>query len=510
MDRHYAAVKEIAASVREFYDRKEPYRISHGNTNSTRPKGNMRTVDISALGHVLAVDKAKRIVLVEPNVAMDSLVEATLPHGLVPPIVMEFPGITAGGGFAGTGGESSSFRHGFFDETVERIEMVLANGEIVTASRNERSDLFRAAPGAVGTLGIVTLLEINLMPAKKYVHTRYYRTNSTADAVKLVREETINPENDYVDGILYSKDYGVIITGTLTDEKPDNVKPQTFSGAWDPWFYLHVEEQTSKPRQDDSSKPEQDYIPLAEYLFRYDRGAFWVGRFTCMYWLLPFNRLSRWVLDDLLHTRMMYRGLDTGLHNTFTIQDIAMPFETAETFVNYLDENHPIWPLWLCPMKRRPPPTFHPFTTRPGKDGEDDMMLNVGVWGHEGTFDPPAFIAKNSAIEDKVRSLGGTKWLYAHVYQSEADFWAVYGGRGWYDKLRAKYHASALPSVYDKVHVRWDDVQAAIAARQWTRDRFAWLKVYWPIGGIWSAAVSYASGDQALHRNATWKWKGEK
>lgn len=537
MDRHHAAVQEIAASVREFYARKEPYRISHGSTNSTRPKGTMRAVDISALGHVLAVDTEKSTVLVEPNVGMDGLVEATLPHGLVPPIVMEFPGITAGGGFAGTGGESSSFRHGFFDETVASVEMVLADGEIVTASRDERPDLFRAAPGAVGTLGIVTMLEINLIKAKKYVHTRYLRTNSVAEAVELVKEETRKAENDYVDGILYSKGHGVVITGTLTDEKPASVKAQAFSGAWDPWFYLHVEERTSKPRDDSASKPEEDYIPLAEYFFRYDRGAFWVGRFMCMYWLMPFNSFSRWLLDDLLHTRMMYRGRDTGPENTFTIQDIAMPFETAETFVDYLDEEHPIWPLWLCPMKRRAPPTFHPFTTPPGTKSpsaprdilgvpeaaaaeqeqqqhsdavEEDMMLNIGVWGHEGTFDPSVFVQKNRAIEEKVRELGGMKWLYAHVYQPEAAFWAAYGGRGWYDALRAKYRATGLPSVYDKVHVRWADVAAAVAARQRTQSRWAWLREYWPVGGIVSAWVSYASGDQALHQKATWRWKGEK
>lgn len=490
----------------------------------------MRAVDISALGHVLAVDTVKKTVLVEPNVAMDSLVEATLPHGLVPPVVMEFPGISAGGGFAGTGGESSSFRHGFFDETVARVEMVLANGDIVTASRDERPDLFRAVPGAVGTLGIVTMLEINLIPAKTWVHTRYYCTNSVSEAVKLIREETTKPENDFVDGILFYKDYGVVVTGTLTDEKPDSVKPQTFSGAWDPWFYLHVEERTPKPWPDVLPRLEEDYIPLAEYLFRYDRGAFWAGRFNCSYFLLPFNRFGRWVMDDLLHTRMMYKGWDTGPQNTFTLQDIAMPFETSERFVDYLEDNYPIWPLWLCPLKRRAPPTFHPFTTRPGPNlpsatrgvlelpetaaasatseqqqhEEDDMMLNIGVWGFEGTFDPDTFVAKNRALEDKVRSLGGMKWLYAHVYQSEADFWAAYGGRGWYDALRAKYHASALPSVYDKVHM------PEIEARRAAQNRFAWLRAYWPIGGIWSVVLAYASGDRVLHRNAKWKWKGEK
>lgn len=536
MDRHRAAVENIAVSVREFYDRKEPYRIHHGSTNSTRPKDTIRAVDISALRHVLAVDNVNRTILVEPNVAMDDLVEATLPHGLVPPVVMEFPGITAGGGFSGTGGESSSFRHGFFDESVEKVEMVLGDGEIVTASRNERPDLFCAAPGAVGTLGIVTMLEINLMPAKKYVHTRYRRTNSVPEAVKLVREETAKLENDYVDGILYSKDYGVIITGKMTDDIPVNAKPQTFSGAWDPWFYLHVEQRTAGGKPDSSPTPEEDYIPLAEYLFRYDRGAFWCGELLSMYWLLPFTRFSRWLLDDLMHMRMIYRGLDTRPENTFTIQDIAMPFVNAETFVNYLDENHPIWPLWLCPLKRRAPPTFHPFTTRPGTNlpptsigklalpgtaasaapeqqqhgEEDDMMLNIGVWGHEGTFDPPTFVAKTRAMEEKVHALGGKKWLYAHVYQPEDEFWAAYGGRGWYDALRAKYHATALPSVYDKVRVRWDETaQGKLVARLGTQSRFAWLKSYWPIGGIWSAAVAYASGDMARHRNAKWKWKGE-
>jgi FAD/FMN-containing dehydrogenase len=60
----------------------------------------------------------------EPNVPMDLLVEETLKYGLVPPVVMEFSGITAGGGYAGTSGESSSFKHGFFHRTINYVEMV--------------------------------------------------------------------------------------------------------------------------------------------------------------------------------------------------------------------------------------------------------------------------------------------------------------------------------------------------------------------------------------------------
>jgi FAD/FMN-containing dehydrogenase len=500
MERHAAAVSQIATAVRSFFTRREPYRIFHGSTNSTRPRPSVRSVDISALRNVLSVDPARRVALVEPNVPMDRLVEATLPHGLVPPVVMEFPGITAGGGFAGTAGESSSFRHGFFDETVKRVEMVMADGEVVDVMpEGERADLFRGAAGAVGTLGMTTLLEVELMQAKKFVKTRYRRTTSVEEAVEAVREEVRKPENDYVDGILFSKDHGVVITGELTDEKPEGVKPQTFSGAWDPWFYLHAKEKTAAAAAAENAPV--DYVPLAEYLFRYDRGGFWVGAAAFEYFkFVPFTRFFRWFLDDFLHTRMMYRALHgSGESARFVVQDIAMPFETTAPFVDYTSSELDIWPLWLCPLKRRGSPTFHPFTTLPEGVArkEDDMMLNVGVWGW-GPSDPAKFVQKNRELENKVRELGGMKWLYAHTYYPEQEFWPMYGGREWYDGLRQKYKATTLPSVWDKVHV---DPKTAGAAKR------HWLKKQKPLGGFYGIYKSIQSKDYMLHRNAQWKWK---
>ncbi|GAB1315765.1 hypothetical protein MFIFM68171_05975 [Madurella fahalii] len=501
MDRHAAAVSKIASAVRGYFERGEPYRIFHGSTNSTRPRpGHARAVDISALRNVLSVDPARRVALVEPNVPMDRLVEATLPHGLVPPVVMEFPGITAGGGYAGTAGESSSFRHGFFDDTVNRVEMVLADGEVADVTpQGDKADLFRGAAGAVGTLGVTTLLEVQLMQARKFVKTRYRRTGSVAEAVEAVREEVRKPGNDYVDGILFSKDHGVIITGELTDEMPEGVKPQTFSGAWDPWFYLHAKEKTVAP----GAEAPVDYVPLAEYLFRYDRGGFWVGAAAFQYFkFVPFTRFFRWFLDDFLHTRMMYRALHgSGESARFLVQDIAMPFETVEPFVDYTSSELGIWPLWLCPLKRRGPPTFHPYTTLPEgvAKKEQDMMLNVGVWGW-GPKDPAQFVQKNRELENKVRELGGMKWLYAHTYYPQDEFWPMYGGREWYDGLRQKYRASTLPSVWDKVHV---DPKAAGGKKR------HWLKRQWPLGGFYGIYKSIRGKEYMLHRHAQWKYKGE-
>ncbi|KAI1499496.1 FAD binding domain-containing protein [Biscogniauxia marginata] len=549
MERHRQAVRLIAATVRSYFERSEPYRIFHGSTNSTRPahlKSGQRLVDISALCNVLEVDAGKLTALVEPNVPMDRLVESTLRHGLIPPVVMEFPGITAGGGFAGTAGESSSFRHGYFDETLEGVEIVLPNGEVVFARPgpdDKYADLFRGAAGAVGTLGVTTLLELRLVKAKRFVRTTYRRTNTVAEAVRAVREECAKEENDYVDGILFSKDHGVIISGHLTDELPPGHKVQTFSRAWDPWFYMHVQDVTKSipssihnttisaapnhpPEAAAGDGTVTEYVPLAEYLFRYDRGGFWVGKAAFDYFRpVPFTRFFRWFLDDFLHTRMLYRALHgSGESARFVVQDLGIPYESAGAFVDYTASELGIWPLWLCPLKTPAGPSFHPHLRRKGKSaspssssssssssastpaGESRQMeepagemLNFGVWGW-GPADRREFVRVNRDLEAKVDALGGLKWLYAHTYYDEDEFWRAYGCREWYEALRRKYAATTLPSVYDKVKVR-----------DQTADGQGWkaqVKATWPVGGLYGIWKGIQSGDYFLHRRAQWKWKG--
>src|SRR5438045_2449207 len=218
LDSHSQAVDAIASRIRKFYERKEPFRIYHGSTNSTRKSQCRRRniVDTSAMSHVLKVDTERKIALVEPNVPMDALVEATLQHGLIPPVVMEFPGITVGGGFAGTAGESSSFKHGFFNHTIHWVEMVLANGDVVTASDTEKPDLFYGAAGAAGTLGVTTLVELRLQEAKKYVETTYHPVSGMAGAMRKIDEVTGDFGLDYVAGIMSSRPSGANMTACRT------------------------------------------------------------------------------------------------------------------------------------------------------------------------------------------------------------------------------------------------------------------------------------------------------
>ncbi|KAH0562183.1 hypothetical protein GP486_003117 [Trichoglossum hirsutum] len=497
MQAHKHAVEKIASSVQRYFSRREPFRIYHGSTNSTRQTAYWRenTVDISPLSRVLEIDTKARTALVEPNVPMDRLVESTTKHGLIPPVVMEFPGITAGGGFAGTGGESSSFKYGYFNDTVNSVEIVLGNGDIVTASDKENSDLFHGASGAAGSLGITTLLELQLIQAKKYVKTTYHSVRSIPKAIEKVREETSNSEVDYVDGILFSKEHGVVITGCLTDDPPHTGHVQRFSGPGDPWYYLHVKEKTLR-----SVEPVTEHIPLAEYLFRYDRGGFWVGASAFEYFKLPFNKFTRWCLDDFLHTRMLYRALHASRQSKkYVVQDLALPFSTAEEFINYTIDSFDIWPLWLCPLLQTRLPTLHPRIPETEADHRTlKPMLNVGLWGN-GPAQYDRFVAKNRELERKVRELGGMKWLYAHTYYNEDEFWDMYD-RQWYDGLRRKYMAESLPSLWHKVKVD------PIAQKQEEDSSWRnWVLQFWPLGGIWGVLKAIKSGEYLVARNSTWK-----
>lgn len=489
MDSHSEYVAKVAGVISNYHQSKSPFRIYHGSTNSTRRRdSSSKIVDISGLREVLAIDPDRKTALVEPNVSMEALLHQTLKHHLVPLVVMEFRGITVGGGFSGTSGESSSFKYGFFDRTVNSIEIILGNGEVVNASRTERPDLFWTAASSFGTLGVVTLLEIQLRDAgpNPHLELQYLFADSIEGALSKMQEAMSDPESEYIDGIAFSKNEIVICKGRI---KPGHLIPATetvqrFTRAADEWFYIHAEDRMNKARSSQSIP--KDYIPLEDYLFRYDRGGFWGGKYCFQYFFVPFTRWTRWLLNYFMGTSIMYHALhESGLAKQYIVQDVGIPWPNSEEFMHWLDDekNFGYYPLWLCPLLLNASggkgngllaieqPTVNiPMTD----ETKPEYLLNVGIWG-PGPTDRRKFIDKNRSLEQKVGSLGGRKWLYAHTYYTEDEFWAIYD-RKRYEAQREKYHATSLPSLYEKVKMQIDDLSPS-----WRQ----WVKNIRPIAGVY-------------------------
>jgi delta24-sterol reductase len=386
--------------------------------------------------------------------------------------------------FAGTSGESSSYKYGLFDRSVRGVEIILGNGEVIWASAEEHRELFFTAAGSCGSLGVITLVEMELMEAKSHVELQYIPVDSVQDAVRQLRKYQHAADVHYMDGIMYSMTSGVIMIGRLTNTAIPGRTPR-FDRAHDPWFYLHAEDVLKKTIGMQTAYMET--IPVQTYLFRYDRGVFWSGLRAFNYFVTPFNWLTRYLLDPFMYSRTMVHALHrSGIAARTIIQDYGVPYDAAEEFIKWTDERTGIWPLWLCPVKSAPQDE-RSFSQ--GRNVKDDILLDVGIWDM-GPADMHAFIKLNRDFESKVTELGGMKCLYAHAYYTEQEFWDLHDEKK-YTELRQKYHAESLPSVFDKVRV---DLQGVAEGRRerrqegWSEWAYNWFWSTWPLAGLYGVA----------------------
>lgn len=184
-----------------------------------------------------------------------------------------------------------------------------------------------------------------------------------------------------------------------------------------------------------------------------------------------------------MHTRVMYHALHASGHSSkYIIQDLLLPQNTAEAFIDYISEEFAFFPLWLCPLKVGSEVAMHPELAQGAyADDKSISFVNVGVWG-PGPTEYTKFVDVNRRLEARVRQFGGIKWLYAQGYYTEQEFWSIYD-KEWYDGLRRRYKAEYLPDVYKKVAVDLSKMtQSTTTWSAWAK-QLAWNT--WPVSGVY-------------------------
>jgi len=121
-------------------------------------------IDLSQMRSV-RVDAATRTVRVEPGCTAADLDHATHAFGLAVPL-----GIVGSTGVAGlTLGGGTGYltrKHGLTIDNLLEVDIVLADGSFVTASKNKHADLFWAVRGGGGNFGAVTSFLFQAHPAR--------------------------------------------------------------------------------------------------------------------------------------------------------------------------------------------------------------------------------------------------------------------------------------------------------------------------------------------------------
>jgi hypothetical protein len=134
------------------------------------------------------VDAEARTARVEAGVLSLELAEAAAAHGLSslpgssPDVCVT--GYTLGGGLSWLGR-----RYGFACNRVRAVELVTAEGEAWTVDAENEPDLFWALRGGGGDFGVVTALQLNLVPiADVYAGALLFPAEVGAEGVRAYRE----------------------------------------------------------------------------------------------------------------------------------------------------------------------------------------------------------------------------------------------------------------------------------------------------------------------------------
>lgn len=411
------------------------------NLFRSREETSQERLSVRDFNHVLSVDAAKEWVEAEGMTTYAELLDATLAYGVMPAVLPELKSITVGGAISGTGLESSSFRYGFVHETVLEMDVLLADGRVVTCTpENEHRDLFFGIPNSYGTLGYILKAKLRTVPVKPYVMVRHLKFSGPADLFSAMKEYAGRPDVDFIDGAIHGKDYYILTAGTFSDAAP-YVSDYTYKN-----IYYRSQQ-----------KRDEDYLTTKDYLWRWDTDWFWCSKVIHAQNPIIRRLLGKKRLNSIFYSKLMrlnhrwritkrLQSIFGGRPEEWVIQDSEIPVEHAAEYVKFFHREISTKPIAVGPVRCPTPRNRFPlFPLKPLA-----LYINVGFYGSVPAANDAAAGHFNRLVERKTGALGGIKMLYSDAYYTREEFWKIYGKTA-YDALKQKYDPRGkLKGLYEK------------------------------------------------------------
>lgn len=118
-------------------------------------------LDMRELNHIVDIDERARTIVAQAGVTWRMIQEAVDPLDLSPKIMQSFFNFTIGGSLS-VNCHGDYVGLGPIVESVRSIRIVMADGAIATASRTKNPDLFAAAIGGYGGVGVIVEATLDL------------------------------------------------------------------------------------------------------------------------------------------------------------------------------------------------------------------------------------------------------------------------------------------------------------------------------------------------------------
>ena len=128
-------------------------------------------LDLTGLDRFLAFDETSGVLTCEAGTSLAQIISTFGPRGFFPAITPGTKHVTVGGCIANDVHGKAHHVDGCFSTSVDAFDLLLADGEVVTCSREENADLFWGTFGGMGLLGIVLRATLRLRPVQStYFH----------------------------------------------------------------------------------------------------------------------------------------------------------------------------------------------------------------------------------------------------------------------------------------------------------------------------------------------------
>ena len=175
-------------------------------------------IDTSQLNHVIAFNPEKKLLTIEAGATWQQVQQLIDPYDLSVKIMQSFANFSIGGSL-GVNVHGRYIGEGPIILSVENIKIVLADGSVVVASPTENAEIFYAAIGGYGGIGIIT--EVTLRLSDNVKVKRINQLMPIADYQNyFVQNIRTNKAAIFHNGIIYPPDYEKVraVTYVQTDD----------------------------------------------------------------------------------------------------------------------------------------------------------------------------------------------------------------------------------------------------------------------------------------------------
>ncbi|MBN2384033.1 FAD-binding oxidoreductase [bacterium] len=403
--RHQYKVERVCTQLRHRQSRTPLSRhkkvVSHMVPKVHDKKYSDEKINVHDFNEIIEVDPKRRICIAEPGVPFCTLVEHTLPLGLVPIVVPELKTITIGGAVAGCSIESMSYRFGGFHDTCFEYEIITARGEVLICTPdNEHSLIFQMMHGSFGTVGILSKLVFRLVEAKPFVHLKHEMHQSIDSYLASIWSHFENQDVDFMDGIIHSPTRLALCVGDFVDSAP-------YTNRYD-WLKVYYQS---------TARRSEDFLKTPHYFFRYDHGVTNVH---------PKSFLGRLLLGKFLGSSQILRIAEkmrwfflSDDRPDVTV-DTFLPFSRLKEFLEWYARDFGHFPLWVVPYRR-----VHDYEWLADtfwKGLSDRLMVDIAIYGMKQRGETNYY----RLMEEKLKELNGIKTLISYNYYTEDEFWEIF------------------------------------------------------------------------------------